>query len=48
MPATPRITKITDEELTWLSERVADLQARVRQVCEAHLSSLQSDGTQGA
>jgi predicted nucleotidyltransferase/HEPN domain-containing protein len=35
--------KINDEELTWLSGRIADLQTRVRQICEAHLQSLESE-----
>jgi predicted nucleotidyltransferase/HEPN domain-containing protein len=35
--------KITDEELAWLSGRVTDLQTRVRGICEAHLSSLESE-----
>jgi hypothetical protein len=35
--------KIDDEELAWLTARVADLQARAREVCEARLQVMESE-----
>jgi predicted nucleotidyltransferase/HEPN domain-containing protein len=38
--------QVTDEELTWLVERVSMLQAAVKSACDRHLSGLDADRSQ--